>query len=599
MSVILIDEFGYNDGTRDIVITVAFNNSTAALTYTAEPSTPIAVLNEEQRGRSDGDPIGRIYSDDYLTYYDIVASFAPAYAVVSDSGPVAPNPPQCDITLSVVTTDELSQGAHDGTATLTGNTSFLPTTYSLNGVDFTGQTVYNNLAPGNYLAYAKDQNGCTATIQFYIEAFDNPIDGGFDSGLPQKTVSPGNVSRWNAAFNPVVLNFFIAPDPAKTNPRIEIEITSQKGTVTGSWYPGINGKARCDISAYLQGLVNAKDDFKYDVLNYRDLNRAASFTIRYRQLWDEGTGNWYTAPQPLYVTYSAMQLGDPYGGNMAQYVPFLNEPNPNYKAKFLTLFSEPTAWVGLPFDISFIFSEYLITEEVKLRTSSLDINRNPIGLNSINSFLLNNDSGYILGSDLGRLIIQQGALPPVQNDGIFEQLGINRLMLAGLPGQLVEYFKIQLYTGTDENPNFVTQPQIIKINRQCNDPYVYLKWLNTLGGWDYWRFGFDQIMSLSTSDGVVVDRNVFDWANDETISDTISKSVVERITIGANVSALKVSGLKGLHASTKIQMLVQNNPYKWHTVTLATGSFEIGRSKGKTSQLKFTIDLPEINIQRQ
>lgn len=601
MSVFIIDYFTFeslSSGTEDY--TIYFNDETGAVTvgYLGTDGEASNV-SAAKRLKNEGDLIGNIPSADSSVIFEVRASLSNPFAYVDGETPIEPEPPECDLSLSVVSTNETAQGANNGTVTLSATTTFTPAQYSINGVTFNGTTVYSGLAPGNYMAYSSDANGCTHNVPFTIESFTNPIEGGFAGGLPQVTVSPGNISRWNAAYNPVVLNFSTTPDPAKHNFRVEIEITSQAGIITGSWAPGPDGKTRCDISAYLQSLVNAKDEFKYDVLNWRDINRAASFTIRYREIWDEDSSAWYYAPQPLYVTYSAKQLGDKYGGNMAEYVTFFNEPNPTLKAKFLTLFEEPTAWVGLPYDNSFIFSEYLVTKEIKVRTSSLDINKQPVSSGIINSFLLNNDAGYVLGSDTGKLIIKQGALPPVSNDGIFEQLGINRLMLAGNPAAGVEYFKIQLYTGTDEAPNFITQPMLLKINKQCNDPYVYLKWLNTLGGWDYWRFGHDQIKSLSTSDEISIDRNVFDWDNDDTIADIIKKNSIHKIGIGANVGVNKIEGLKSLHESIKIQMLVNTNPIKWQTVIINTGSFEIKRAKNKYSEVKFTISLPERNIQRQ
>lgn len=601
MSVILIDDFTFQN--NDDVFTgvsVYFDNSTGVVTddvYAGYLTS--GTVTTEQRGRAEGSAISSVISEDGTINYNLVSDNTQPFAAVGSQSPVVPDPPQCDLSLYAVATNETAQGANNGTVTLSATTTFTPALYSIDGINFTSTTVYNNLAPGNYIAYSKDANECTKNVSFTIEAFGNPIDGGFSGGLPQVTVSPGNISRWNAAYNPVVLKFSTTPDPAKKNFRIEIEITSESGVVTGSWSPNTTGFTRCDISSYLQSLVNAKDDFKYDVLNWRDMNRAASFTIRYREVWDGDSSVWYYAPQPLYVTYSAKQLGDKYGGNMAEYVPFLNEPNPTLKAKFLTLFDEPTAWVGLPYDNSFIFSEYIIGSEVKVRTLSLDINKQQVSGGIVNSFLLNNDAGYILGSDLGRLIIQTGALPPVSNDGILEQLGINRLMLAGNPADGVAYFQIQLYTGTDEAPNFITQPLIIKINKQCNDPYVYIKWLNTLGGWDYWRFGHDQIKSISTSDEISIVRNVFDWENDDTIADIIKKNAIEKIAIGATVPTIKLNGLKGILKSIKIQMLVNNNPYKWQTMILATGSFETKRTKNEFSELKFTLSYPETNIQRQ
>ena len=601
MALILIDVFTFPSATEgDEVYELYFNDVAISMSvvYTGSDGV-ISPVSEAQRQRTTGDLIGTYPNNAATNNYPITATYSTPFASIGTADPIDPLPPSCDLAMSVAVTNETAQDAGDGTAILTATSTYTGVQVSIDEVTwYSSPQTFVGFVGGNYIAYAKDDNGCTLEVPFTIVGFDNPIEGGFDEGLPQVEVSAGNISKWNAAFNPIVLKFQNTPDPDKKNFRIEIEITAGDEVVTGVYSPNPSGFTRADISAYLKSLVNANDEFLYDVLNWRDLNRAASFVFRYREVWDGDTSVWYDAPYPFYVTWSAKQLGDKYGGNMAEYVTFSDEPNPDLKAKWLTLFQEPTAWVGLPYDNSFILSEYVVDEEIKLRTTSLDINRNEIGAAS-NLFLINNDAGYIIADDDSRLIIQNGALPPVANDGIFEALGINRLMLAGLPATNVEYFVIQLYTGSDEAPNFITQPLTIKINRPCTDPDVYIKWLNTLGGWDYWRFGKDQILQLSTSDDITIDRNVFDWENDETIADTISKNAFNRISFGATVSDLKVNGLKGLNTSTKIQMLTSLDPLKWQTVILANGSFEIKRSRNKYSDLRFTVTLPQINIQQQ
>lgn len=587
MAVTQIDIFSFTGSVSAEIYRIFFDdgNNIFSVVYSGTDGL-LSEVTEAQRGKAPGEVIS----------LGKAASLSYPFAYLVDT-PVLPD--ECDIAISAIPTNETSQGANNGSVTVDCTSSYSNKEVSINNINwFASPHTFINLDPDNYTAYARDSNACIASIQFAIEAFENPIEGGFDGGLPQVKIG-NNISRWNAVFNPVVINFQNTPDPSKKNFRYEIEITSGTTVITGTWSPDLTGKTRADISGYLKTLVNANDDFKYDTINYRDLNRSASFTIRYRQIWDGDASVWYNAPQPLYVTYSAMQLGDKYGGNMGEYVPFLNEPNYDLKAKFLTKFEEPTAWVGLPFDTSFILSEDVVTSEIKLRTISLDVNGNPIASGVINSFLLNNDAGYILGNDLSRLIIQQGALPPVSDDGIFEDLGINRLMLAGPPAQGVEYFQIQLYTGTDESPNYITQALKIKVNIPCKDPFVYVKWINSLGGWDYWRFGKNQIISMATANDIIVDRNVFDWENGDTIADIIKKSAVENIRAGAIVGKTKIEGLRQIVTSPKVMMLVNPNPYKWHTVIVNAGNFDIKQTKFGTSEIRLTFNLPERNIQQQ
>lgn len=387
----------------------------------------------------------------------------------------------------------------------------------------------------------------------------------------------------------------------RQNYYVEVEVTTQTGMITGKWYPGLNGVTRADISSYLQSLVNARDVFKYDAINWKDPNRSASFQVRYREVWDEGVSDWYSITAPMYVTYSAKQLGDKYGGNMAKYVPFYQENNESRKAEFLTEFIEPVFNAGLPFDLSFIYSESIVGTEIKLRTTSLDINRNEITGGQINSFLLNDEANYLLNAPASKFIISTGTLPPVQNDGIIDALGINRLMIPGDPGIGVEYFKVQLYRGSDDSPYFVTKPLILRVNKPCsNDPYIYVKWINKLGGWDYFRFGFNQEYKINTGNETTIRKTIFDYENDTSAFDIVKKSSNKSITFGASgLSKQESIGLQGMAESINVMMLVNENPYQWLTVELNTGSFNVYQTRGNLFDVKFSLSLPDINIQRQ
>lgn len=594
MAVTQIDEFSFPSsfsGTENYKIFFNDHNSAISVVYSGVDGEAFSVF-EAQRGRAEGDIIPGTPGINIFK-----ASLLFPFAYLDGEEPL---PPVCDLLVSVSKTDETGEDYNDGTAIVFGSSAFPPIDVSLDGVNWLpSPQIYEGLAPNNYTAYARDDNGCSDAKAFAIEQFDNPIDGGYEGGLPQVEIPGGNISRWNAAFNPIVISFQNNIDESKKNFHYEVEITSTSGVIVGNYTPNKEGFTRCDISGYLKTLVNANDNFKYDVLNWRDLDRSASFTIRYRQVWDDGEGIWYSAPQPLYVTYSAKQLGDKYGGNMAEYVTFFEDPNPDHWAKWLTDFDTPTAWDGLPFDNSFILSEYLVTKEIKLRTISLDVNGNPIGAGELNSFILNNDNGYVLGEDLSRLIIQKGSLPVLEDDDILDGLGINRLMLAGSPSPGVKYFQIQLYSGSDAAPKYITQPLNIKIEKPCKGPKVYIKWLNTLGGWDYWLFEKDNITSISTANDIQIDRNVFDWENADTIADLIKKSAAKRINIGATVSMDDAAALEGIYTSIKVMMMTSLQPIKWQTVIVNNGTFETNRAKLAFLTMKFAINLPEINIQQQ
>lgn len=687
MSVILIDEFEFpsvsSPGNQE-VYKINFDNSSALFTvlYTGfDGEKPTVTLLE--RGRPDNAAAGNILSADGTLIYELKVTFNTPFAYIASTSPNTPNPPTCDLDIiSVIVTPETQQGASDGSIVAVATSSFPNVEYSLDNVTFQSSGSFAGLSPGNYIVYVKDDNGCTRQSPAAVEGFNNPISGGFTSGLPVVQVSANNISKWSAAYNPIVINFqrndnhivsvtdagggyidvkinglydsdqitlalttavvvkgskydinknafshstdsgqsvlrfqsayfgsdtgVVFIEQSKPNYNIEVQMTSSKTpytseTVTGSWSPNLSGQIRADLSEYVQSLVNAEDRFKYDVLNWKDADRGASYTIRYREVWDGSDNTWYDAPYPLYVVYAAMQLGQKYGGNMAEYVPFYNEPNTALKAKFMTDFPTPKYWVGLPWDISFIFSESIVGSEIKLRTTSLDINGELVAGGELNSFLLNTDAGYLMASDTGRFIIQEGALPPVDEEDLIEALGVNRLMMPGEPGIDVEYLELQLYRGEDDAPVFVTQPVLVKAERPCdNDPYIYLKWLNKLGGWNYWRFGFNQDYSLNVTNETVIRKNVFDWENDQTIFDVVKKSSNKVVEFGDSfISTDYMEGMRGLPDAIRVQMLVNNNPYKWQTVRLVPGSLRLNSTRNDLFEVNFRIDMAETNIQRQ
>ena len=80
--------------------------------------------------------------------------------------------------------------------------TFLQTLYSLDGVQYTTNSIFENVDPGNYTVYVKDQLGCESTYTFNLtlvginefeasvfKVFPNPFESNFqlqfDQGIPQ------------------------------------------------------------------------------------------------------------------------------------------------------------------------------------------------------------------------------------------------------------------------------------------------------------------------------------------------------------------------------------------------------------------------------
>ena len=220
-------------------------------------------------------------------------------------------------------------------------------------------------------------------------------------------------------------------------------ILNKLKTITITNVPLTNGYLMADLSSFLQSLLSTKDYSNYTLINYRDMQLSASYQVKYAEIWDNNTPQWRVLNNPYYVVYAAKQLGDIGGGNLQQYVPYLNGFQP---AKWITDFVMPVYNPGFPFDLSFIFSQYMVGLAPYYHITLLDINFNPLTDQSVvDAFLLNEDGSFVLNEDGSKFII---ASSDIVNYPIVEHVGLNRLLINFNPPDICWYFKVELkYNG--------------------------------------------------------------------------------------------------------------------------------------------------------
>lgn len=553
----------------------------------------------------------------YSEYPFAVSEINPDAAECGEPGP------SCDLTLLVSRTDETAVAAGDGTITAVSTSSYADIEYSLDGGAWQSSGEFTGLTPKTYQVRSRDANGCLETKYITVLPYLN-----FLISSPERIHSTGHVSRWNAAFNPTLFRFrrvdyigsveegeapglmnvtldallndaeinsalnqpvtvqstdgsgynvyqpamshsvvsgnsvlafmspFISGDTSvfvgiiasKPNYKVELNIITQGKITKGYWSPDAAGIIRADVSAYLKNLVSPSV-------------KSVPYTISYREIWDGNEGDIYENPNTFYATYSAMQLGEHGGGNMVDYVAFANA---DPVAKWLTKFIEPVYSPGLPFDLSFIRDKETEGLTLSLEITSLDINKDPIGV----------PESVAIGTGAAAILSPVISPAPVLNAKFLSAKIVN--------------------SATSEA---ITEAKVIATEEVCdNDPYIYIKWINQLGGWDYYRFGYTQNVSVQTSTQQAVKLNVLDWENSTTIWQAIKKNANKRVQFGA--SGIKdISGLEWLPVSVEVMLLVA--PGVWHTVELSPGSFSLGSTRDKTFNVQFSINLPEYNIQTQ
>jgi len=567
---------------------------------------------------------------------------------------------------------ESAPGAADGNAYIVAGTGYPPLQYSIDGQNFQSSPNFDQLGAGAYTAYVSDAQGCTATFPFTIELAQSLL-----TGDPSIDIGTGNISRWNAAFNPIIFSYqrmdydvtdislsgngkavitinanaaavlqndivYLDAGPYKGNYTVDsaagnqlvlttayIESEEKQGyininrlrpyyqvqteityfddaknifnTIIAVHRPDSTGLVKADLSSFLQSLLRAKDDGDYTQVNYRDANLSASYTIRYAESWDglpDAQKIWVSINHPYYVLYAARQLGDAGGGNMAPFVPFPSVNATSKRALWVTDFTEPAYSNGYPFDIGFIYSEALAGLNIYCELTELDINRQPITGSLQTSYLLNEDSSFLLNQDGSKLVI---AGPSLTNTGLVQHVGLNRLLINQNFGPQTAYFTLTLkYNDADNVSHAITQTQTLRVDGMVDDQSVYLRWIGLTGSWNYYRFVYNQEVSLDVQNAVIVKNYVTDWATQDGIEQVISKQAGQKMKVMAeDLSVADIRGLQSIKYSPKVQLLVSRNPVKWQTIVINTATYAEYETRNGQAPFSVTFNLPGINVQTQ
>jgi hypothetical protein len=632
---------------------------------------------------------GAVRESHYSPQGDPISSTSKTFSIVSlqlGDGPPPTNPGVCDLKINFVNVDkpESAVGAADAQITINASSSYGPIQYSNDfGSSWQLSPTFTGLSGGLVQPSVKDSNPLGCTAQAFITI---PTTSGLLIDDPSVNLGSGHISRWNAAFNPIVFTYqrkdfgiisvtqdnekgyakitvntalldyqtgkykvvtgdkvyinagiyqgVYVVDKAGNNNEITIttpfngnaagyininsmrpyyhiitrityqdKLTGRQNTITSTNRPNNEGIIKADLSNFLQSLLRPVDAGDFTLTNFRDDNLSASYQIEYAEHYDDGTPDGFTSafvslPYPFYVMYAAKQLGERYGGNLAAYVPFKTMNNPALLARWVTDFAEPAYSNGYPFDIGFIYSEDLLGLQLYAEFILLDINRNPLAGGQQTSYLLNEDGSWLLNEDGSSFII---ADQTQINTPLAAQLGLNRLRISGSFPREAFYMNLSLKYKDDQNiPHTVTQTQTIRIDDAVDDNSVYLRWIGLSGAWEYYRFVFNQELSLDVQNAVIIKNFVSDWENQEGIEQVISKTAGQKMKVLAeDLSVNDIKGLQSIKYSPKVQMLVNKNPIKWQTIVINTATYSEYETRNGQAPFSVTFNMPSINIQTQ
>ena len=213
-------------------------------------------------------------------------------------------------------------------------------------------------------------------------------------------------------------------------------------------------------------------------------------------------------------------------------------------------------WNGYPFDLTLYANEetITITNEVDLSNETFDFNK------------------------ISRLVFSDGRTDVSIEDTISLVEGFNNLDFGG-------FFNLNLNKSVDHCPNG-----------------IYLKWINSFGGWNYWLFNRGQ-ENLKTKELGALNN---DFNNlEDTISPLVSLGKTSESAIKVREQRIKEYDkvmLSDLLDSAKVYLFTglpfsQNTFNDWIEVNLSAGTFVLENPRSDLYRLDLTIELPT-NITR-
>jgi hypothetical protein len=162
------------------------------------------------------------------------------------------------------------------------------------------------------------------------------------------------------------------------------------------------------------------------------------------------------------------------------------------------------------------------------------------------------------------------------------------------------YFNITLKYNDGTNIHAITQTQTVRIDDAVDEQSVYLRWIGLSGSWNYYRFVYNQEVSLDVQNATIIKNFVTDWENQQGIEEVISKTAGQKMKVMAeDLSVADIKGLQSIKYSPKVQMLVNRNPVKWQTIVLNTATFSEYETLNGQAPFSVTFNMPSINIQTQ
>lgn len=177
---------------------------------------------------------------------------------------------------------------------------------------------------------------------------------------------------------------------------VKLTVNGVEQSYLADFTPDAYGLALCDVSGYLQSYVNDEKQTNSGQANVKELNQSGKFTFLIRENYIGNTSTGFVQePHTWYFIKGTRSIEK--GSNVSEFV-----PNLSAECQFLNYFESPTCYHGLPFDISFIYSELLAGKAVQVieehynssndMISTKTINLDATQIEGVNSLLINTET---------------------------------------------------------------------------------------------------------------------------------------------------------------------------------------------------------------
>ena len=342
--------------------------------------------------------------------------------------------------------------------------------------------------------------------------------------------------------------------------------------------PNQYGFIRAEISGALRSFLNlnyTEPVIENEILT-NEFNLSTGFYFSVLEMWIGSSNSFPAGGEDKFCIGGAFQIGDPNNGYYNKY--FGNTDGTylysDYMPQWLTQFENPVYFPGFPMTISFLGNDTMNVgyEDYFVRYTVTQANGN---------------------------ISEYDTPPFITSEFIcLAKLNVFEIVDAAFSaGELDKAKKILFRFGRVESGLFLDAFAPITINvkrpaeQSCNTFYV--RWLNTLGGWDYWLFEHKIYEALKVENGNNYE-SYFDSISEISDFENVTfKNVSPAVQVGSDtLTKNEAEGLKVLTTSPKIYWYNEEIS-KWIGIIIQPGTFNIRSSKDNYFNVELTFVKPK------